>query len=119
MTKQQLSHISAMLSIAVAQIALVWADPSTDLYGKIAISAVTLLTVVITDRTKQEKAKVILRTVACIGAVVVAALLSSASLGTGAVAVLTVLAAVFVRLQGMLPAPKAEEVRPNVQGGAA
>ena len=118
MNKQQLQHLSGLLGIAAAQIALVWADPSTDLYGKIAISAVTLLTVLITDRAKQEKAKVILRTVACVAAVAIAAALSSASFGTGTVAVLSVLAAVFVRLQAMLPAPKAEP-QVNANGGAA
>lgn len=116
MNKQQFAHLSGLLSIAVAQIALVWADPTTDLYGKIAISAVTLITVFITDRTKQERVKIILRTLACVAAAAIASVISSASLGTGAVAVLTVLAAVFVRLQGMLPAPKVE---PNIQGGTA
>lgn len=117
MNPQQLQHISGLLGIAVAQIALVWADPSTDLYGKIAISAVTLITVFITDRTKQERAKIILRAVACVAAVAIAAVISSASLGAGTVAVLSVLAAVFVRLQGMLPAPKVD-AKANVQGGA-
>ena len=116
MNKQQLAHISGLLTIAVGQIALVWADPTMDLYGKIAVSVVTLLTVLITDKTKQERAKLIMRTVACVAAVAIAAVLSSASLGTGAVAVLTVLAAVFVRLQGILPAPKADDEKASAQG---
>src|SRR5512141_1551752 len=101
-----IAHLSGLLGIVAAQLALVWSDKGTDLAGKIAISAITLLTVLLTDTSKQERAKVILRAGAAIGAIVVAIVVTRCSASSGAAAVLTTLAAVFVRLQALLPPPK-------------
>jgi hypothetical protein len=98
----RLKHISGLLGIVAAQLGLVWADQQTDLVGKICLSIVALLTILWTDSTKQEKAVVAVRGGVALGAVVLTMVLTKCSLEAGTTAVVTTIAAVFVRLPAML-----------------
>jgi hypothetical protein len=96
-------HVAGFLGIAGAQLTLVWGDQNTDLVGKIALSVITLLTILFTDPKKHAAAQLVLRSVAVAAALGITLALAKCSLSASVTGVLTTAAAVFVRLQAMIP----------------
>ena len=124
----RLSHLIGLLAIIGPQLAVVWQDATASTANKIAMSVVTLLTLLLTDPKKHATAVTLIRAGIAVAALVVGSLLTKGTLGTVGTSVATTAIAVFVRLQALLPATpapaiqvedKTTPIRPPTGPGAA
>ena len=109
---QRNAHIFGLLAALAMQLAGVWGSGDTDLVGKICLSALALLALLIADPLKRRTVAGYIVAALPIAGVVVTIVKAKVAPGAATFGVLSTLAAVFTRLQSMLSAQAEEEQRP-------